>query len=73
MLSTAGGKDAVPENQVPSAAEKGQAGEGASFSLSRACSDLPNLSKNDTPLSYKKEGDLAICDNTDRPRRYCAK
>lgn len=55
MLSTAGGKDAVPENQVPSAAEKGQAGEGASFSLSRACSDLPNLSKNDTPLSYKKE------------------
>lgn len=56
MLSTAGGKDAVPENQVPSAAEKGQAaGEGASFSLSCACSDLPNLSKNDTPLSYKKE------------------
>lgn len=56
MLSTAGSKDAVPENQVPSAAEKGQAaGEGASFSLSCACSDLPNLSKNDTPLSYKKE------------------
>lgn len=45
----------LSKSQVPSAAEEGQPGEGASFSLACASSDRPNLSKNDMHLRYKKE------------------
>jgi len=55
-LSHPDAEDAVLKTQVPSAAKKGQPGEKASFSLSCASSDLPNLSKNDALLSQGRCG-----------------
>lgn len=48
-------------------------GEEASFSLSCVSLDLSDGSKIDTVLSLKKEGNLAIYNNMDRPRRYYTK